>query len=365
MNNYAIPFLPQQASSISGEVDLIYLFMVLTMLFFSAIIIAMLVVFVIKYHRRSPNEIPRPIAGAIGLELMWTIIPFFIAMGMFVWGAKIYVQQYHVPKDSMDMYVVGKQWMWKLQHPTGQREINELHVPLGRKVKLIMTTEDVIHCFYIPDFRVKADVIPGRYTTLWFEATKIGRYHLFCSEYCGTNHSLMGGWVEVMTPEDYERWLSGQGGDLTPAQAGKKLSETLGCASCHGSEGEGGRCPAWKGLYNTQVKLDNGATAVANEDYIKESILNPGAKIVAGYGNIMPTFQGQVSEEQLLQLIAYIKSIGPTQSAPGGGATTPSGATSGTAAKPAASPAQGGAVVAGQGLTNTNTKTAPQNKVRP
>jgi cytochrome c oxidase subunit 2 len=354
MDNFSIPFWPTQASTISGEIDMIYIFMLLTTLFFAAVIVTLLIIFTIKFRRRRADEIPTPNAGAIGLEMMWTIIPFLIAMGMFVWGAKIYVRAYEVPKDTMDMYVVGKQWMWKIQHPTGQREINELHVPLGRKIKLVITTEDVIHSFFLPDMRVKVDAIPGRYTAMWFEPTKTGKYHLFCSEYCGTNHSLMGGWVYVMTPEDYENWLSGRAGDATPAAAGKKLFETLGCSSCHGGEGEGGRCPALKGLYGTQVKLDNGSSVRADEDYIKESILNPGAKIVAGYGNIMPTFQGQVNEEQLLQLIAYIKSIGPAPNPAAGNPTTTG--TNGTGATPVSGGQQAG--------NNTGNPMLPQGKGR-
>jgi cytochrome c oxidase subunit 2 len=199
--------------------------------------------------------------------------------------------------------------MWKLQHATGQREINELHVPVGRKIKLIMTTEDVIHDFFVPAFRTKADVIPGRYTTLWFEATKTGRYHLFCAEYCGMNHSGMTGSVIVMEPREFDDWLSGNTGGTTPAVAGQQLYQTLGCASCHGTTGEGGRGPTLAGAFGKMTPLESGQSVRVDEAYIRESILNPQAKLVAGFGPIMPTFQGQISEDQLVQLIAYIKSL--------------------------------------------------------
>jgi cytochrome c oxidase subunit 2 len=240
---------------------------------------------------------------------MWSVIPFLIAMSFFVWGTKIYFAQYRMPKDGIEVYVVAKQWMWKFQHSTGQREINELHVPIGRKIKLIMTTEDVIHDLFVPAFRIKADVVPGRYTTQWFEATKPGRYHLFCAEYCGMNHSGMGGWIVVMEPTDFDNWLSGNVNQQSPSAAGQQLYQSLGCVSCHGANAEGGRGPALQGLFNSQMPLNNGQVVKADENYIRESILNPQAKIVAGFGPIMPSFQGQVSEEQLMQLAAYIKSL--------------------------------------------------------
>jgi cytochrome c oxidase subunit 2 len=306
-----IPF-PDSASTFSGQVDALYLYLVGVTAFFTLLISAVIVYFVIRYRRQLPFEIPRPIAGSVKLESLWTIIPFIIAMSMFVWGASVLVTQYHVPKDALEVYVVGKQWMWKFQHLTGQREINELHVPVGRKIKLVMTTEDVIHSFYVPAFRTKSDVVPGRYTYIWFEATKPGRYHLFCAEYCGTNHSGMTGSVVVMKPADYENWLSGNANQESPIAAGQRLfTETLGCASCHKEDGTGGRGPALTSLLGSTVLLEGGQTVTANEDYIRESIINPRAKLVRGFQPIMPTFQGQVSEEQLLQLISYIKSLSP------------------------------------------------------
>ncbi|MDQ5844783.1 MAG: cytochrome c oxidase subunit II [Acidobacteriota bacterium] len=304
-----IPFVPPSASTLSGKVDALYFYLSGVTVFFTLLISGVLIFFVIKYRRRSPFEIPRPVAGSHKLETLWSVIPFIIAMSIFAWGAQVYFQMYRPPNNADEIYVVGKQWMWKIQHSTGQREINELHVPTGRKIKLIMTAEDTIHDFFIPAFRIKADVLPGRYTTLWFEATKPGTYHLFCAEYCGMNHSGMIGSVVVMQPTDFDDWLSGNAGQQSPAVAGQQLYESLGCVSCHGAQGEGGRGPALVGLFGKQVFLTNGQTVTADEGYVRESIENPQAKLVSGFGPIMPTFQGQVTPEQLIQLMAFIKSL--------------------------------------------------------
>lgn len=329
-----IPLLPESASTFSWKVDALFFYLSGVTLFFALLISTVLIFFVIRYRRRTPYEIPRPIAGSHKLETLWTVIPFVIAMTMFGWGARVYFDQYKPPDNAIEVYVVGKQWMWKLQHATGQREINELHVPVNRKIKLIMTTEDVIHDFFVPAFRTKADVIPGRYVTLWFEATKPGKYHLFCAEYCGMNHSGMTGSVIVMEPREFDDWLSGNTGNVTPAAAGQQLYQTLGCASCHGANGEGGRGPTLAGTFGTMAALQSGSPVRIDEAYVRESIINPQAKLVAGFGPIMPTFQGQVSEDQLVQLIAYIKSLHT-------GAETPKTAASpapATNATPASSP---------------------------
>ena len=335
-----IPFIPESASTIAPKVDALYFYLSGVTIFFTLLISGVLIFFVIKYRRRTPFEIPRPIAGSHKLETLWSVIPFLIAMSIFVWGTKVYFAQYRMPPDAIEIYVVAKQWMWKFQHSTGQREINELHVPVGRKVKLIMTTEDVIHDLFVPAFRLKADVVPGRYTALWFEATKPGRYHLFCAEYCGMNHSGMVGSVIVMEPTDFDNWLAGNVNQQSAATAGQAVYESLGCVSCHGGNGEGGRGPALLGLFNGQTQMTNGQVVKADENYIRESILNPQAKIVSGFGPIMPSFQGQVSEEQLMQLTAFVKSLSAnkpeTQSAKPI-ATTPAPAASATPAASAVS----------------------------
>ncbi len=274
----------------------------------------MVVVFAVKFHRKHDDEVGAVIHGSLALELLWTIIPLGITMVMFVWGAQVFFHMTRPPKGAMEIYVVGKQWMWKAQHMDGAREINELHVPIGQPVKLIMGSEDVIHSFFIPDFRVKADVIPGRYNTMWFTATKPGRYHLFCTQYCGTKHSAMIGWVTAMEPSDYQAWLSGGPAGGSMAENGAKLFQDLACATCHLENGQG-RAPSLKGVFGSTVTLQTGQTVTADDAYVRESVLNPQAKVVAGYQPIMPTFQGLVTEEQLLQLIAYVKSLGGPQGA--------------------------------------------------
>ena len=312
-----IPFIPPSASTLSGKVDALYFYLSGVTLFFTLLISGVIIFFVIRYRRRSPYEIPRPVAGSHKLETLWSVIPFIIAMTIFLWGAQVYFQMYRTPENAMEVYVVGKQWMWKIQHSTGQREINQLHVPAGRRVKLIMTSEDVIHDLFLPAFRIKSDVLPGRYTTQWFEATTPGTYHLFCAEYCGMNHSGMIGSVIVMNPTEFDDWLSGNAAQQSPIVAGQQLYESLGCASCHGGRGEGGRGPGIVGLFGRPVSLTNGQTVTADESYIRESIENPQARIVEGYSPIMPTFQGQVTPEQLIQIISYIKSLqAPGQQAP-------------------------------------------------
>jgi len=314
-----VPFVPDSASTLSWKVDALYFYLSGVTLFFTLLISATLIFFVLRYRRRTPYEIPRPIAGSHKLETLWTVIPFLIAMTIFGWSAKVYFEQSSPPQNAIEVYVVGKQWMWKIQHSTGQREINELHVPVGKKIKLIMTTEDTIHDFFVPAFRMKADVVPGRYTTEWFEATKTGTFHLFCAEYCGMNHSGMIGSVVVMESREFDNWLSGNAGNTTPAVAGQQLFQTLGCVSCHGANGEGGRGPTLAGLFGRKTQLTGGQTVVADEAYIRESIINPQAKLVDGFGPIMPTFQGQISEDQLVQLLAFIKSLqvnNPQQATP-------------------------------------------------
>ena len=303
------PFFPPQASEQAANMDALYFFLVAVTGFFMLLIAGLVVVFAVKFRRRHGDEVGVAIHGSLALELLWTIIPLGITMVMFVWGAQTFFHMTRPPKGAMEIYIVGKQWMWKAQHVDGAREINELHVPIGRPIKLIMGSEDVIHSYFIPAFRVKADVIPGRYNTMWFTATVPGTYHLFCTQYCGTKHSAMIGTVTAMTDADYQTWLSGGGGSGTMAENGAKLFQDLACASCHLDTGQG-RGPALKGLYGKQVQLQTGQTVTVDDAYIRESILDPQAKAAAGFQPIMPTFRGLVTEEQLLQLIAYIKSLG-------------------------------------------------------
>ena len=302
------PLFPESASTMASRVDALYFFLLAVTAFFSVLIAVLIVYYAVKYRRRSPREIGQKIPTNYALEITWTVVPLAITMIMFVWGAKIFFAMSRPPDETLNIYVVGKQWMWKFQHLDGQREINELHVPVGRDVKLIATSEDVIHDFFVPAFRLKADVIPGRYVTIWFRATKPGRYHLFCAEYCGTKHSGMTGDVVVLDAGAYQSWLSGGAAGQSLTGTGEQLFSDLACNTCHRADLRG-RGPVLEDVFGTTVTLQSGQKVVADEAYVRESILNPAAKIVAGYQPIMPTFQGQVSEEQLLALVEYVKSL--------------------------------------------------------
>jgi len=304
---------PVQASTFAEKVDRLYWFLVGMSGFFAGLIVILIVVFAVIYRRR-PGRRAKASNQSLGLELIWTAIPLMLVTVIFVWGAGLYLDQAIPPQGAEEIYVVGKQWMWKAQHSNGRREINELHVPVGRAVKVTLASQDVIHSFFIPAFRIKQDAVPGQYRTMWFQPTKPGEYHLFCAEYCGTDHSKMIGRVVVMQDLAYQAWLGGETAE-TPVQAGEKLFTQFDCASCHES-GRRQRCPTLGGLYGTMVPLANGGTALFDETYIRESILDPKAKIAAGYPPVMPTFRGQVSEEQMLALIAYIKSLSPNQAVP-------------------------------------------------
>ena len=311
----------------ASRVDALYFYLLAVSGFFAVLIAILVIVFAIKYRRRSETELPRGIEGSLKLEVAWTAIPLAIAMSFFFWGAKLFFAMNIPPNDALEVYVVGKQWMWKVQHADGQREINELHVPVNRAVRLTMTSEDVIHDFFVPAFRMKKDVLPGRYTTAWFHATRPGRYHLFCAQYCGTKHSAMIGWIDVMEPADFQAWLSGGAASESLASAGAKLFQRHACNTCHRQDSLA-RGPNLQGLFGKPVQLADGRSVVADESYLRESILTPNAKIVAGFQPIMPTFQGLVSEEELLQLVAYVKSLSNPPPAPGlppapGGAAPP------------------------------------------
>jgi cytochrome c oxidase subunit 2 len=300
---------PEQASTIAARVDGLFWFLVGVSGFFSVLIFLLLFYYAIKYRRRPGNVRPPQTGTHNRLEVAWILGLTALTMVMFVWGAKLYATvMLASPGEALEVYAVGKQWMWKFQHPDGQREINELHVPVGHPVKMIMTSQDVIHSFFVPAFRVKMDVLPAKFTTIWFEASKPGVYHLFCAEYCGTAHSGMRGQVIALPPAQYEEWLSSTRVVASMAAAGAQLYQKMGCAVCHSVAG---LAPALAGVFGSAVALQNGETIVADESYIRESILQPRAKIVSGYAPIMPTFQGQLSEEELAQLVAYVKSLGP------------------------------------------------------
>jgi cytochrome c oxidase subunit II len=309
------PLWPTPASTGAAGVDALYIFLVALSAFMCLAIFTMILLFATMYRRRRGVEAEQ-IEGSTELEITWSIIPLGIFMVIFAWGAVIYFRERTPPRGATEVYVVAKQWMWKLQHQEGHREINELHVPVGRDVKMIMTSQDVIHSFYVPAFRIKQDVLPGRYTTVWFRATKPGVYHLFCAEYCGTMHSGMIGQVVVMEPAQYEAWLSGGGNTGSLAASGEGMFQQLGCPTCHRSDTQG-RGPNLVGLFGKSVLLEDGRTIVADENYIRESILSPSAKVVSGFKPIMPVFQGLVTEEQLTALVAYIKTLGPSQAAAG------------------------------------------------
>ncbi len=311
---WSFPLLPDSASTISDKIDALFFFLVAVSLFFSLIILIGLAFSAARYRKGSAATRKGALNDYLPLELAWSLIPLAIAMFIFGWSAKLYFDMRVPPSNAMEVYVVGKQWMWKIQHPEGNREINELHIPVGRPVKLIMTSQDVIHSFYIPAFRVKQDVLPGRYTTQWFEATKPGEYHLFCAEYCGTSHSGMIGKVVAMDPADYEKWLSGASNlGIAMASGGADLFERYGCRTCHRQD-TGPRGPALDGLWGKKVSLANGETLIADQEYIRESILNPGAKTVAGYSPmLMPTYKNQLTQDQVNQLIEYVRTLGPAK----------------------------------------------------
>jgi len=307
------PLWPQQASTIAPDVDALMTFLCVVTGTVSVLIFVVIFYLAIKYRRTPENELAQDYEPPKALEAAWIIIPFLFFMFMFVWGSWLYFRIQRVPDNALDIYATGKQWMWKFQHPSGQREINTLHVPVGRPIRITMASEDVIHSLYFPAFRVKADVLPNRYKEMWFQATKTGRFHIFCAEYCGTLHSGMTGWVEVMEPTDYQKWLAG-GAEGSLASQGEKLFQKYACNTCHTNDATG-RGPVLAGLYGTNVMLSNDATVLADENYIRESILNPQAKIVKGFTGIMPTFQGQMSEDDLLKLVSYVHSLGAQKTA--------------------------------------------------
>ena len=305
---WEFPLFPDQASTIASGVDGVYFLLVGLSLFFSVLVFFFILFFAIKYRRGTAADRSGLVFESRKLEFFWSFVPLVLALAVFVIQATAYFNLYRPPIDALEIYIVGKQWMWKAQHPEGQDEINELHVPINRPVRLIMTSQDVIHSFYIPAFRVKQDVLPGRYTGMWFEATRPGTYHLFCTEFCGTDHAEMGGSVIALPEAEYQQWLSGDSGNVPLAEAGEAQFQQLGCATCHQADQQG-RGPSLLGVFGREVELEGGQTVTADEEYLRESIVNPRAKIVADYPSIMPTYQGQVSDEGLQQIVAYLKSL--------------------------------------------------------
>jgi cytochrome c oxidase subunit II len=305
MNDF--PLFPDQASSVAPLVDGLYLGLVALTGAVSLLIWIVIFYFAIKYRRRPDNELAQEQEPPAALEMTWTVVPLIIFLGIFVAGAWVFFRLNRVPSNALEVYATGRQWMWKFQHPTGQREINTLHVPVGRPVKITLASEDVIHSLWFPSFRVKMDVLPNRFRTMWFEATKTGTFHIFCAEYCGTQHSGMIGSVVVMEATEYQRWLAG-GSEGSLASQGEQLFAKYACNTCH-MDTATGRGPVLAGLYGKARPLAGGQSVVADDQYIRESILNPAAKVAAGFQPIMPTFQGQVSEDDLIRLLSYVKSI--------------------------------------------------------
>ncbi len=302
---------PTQTSTLAPEIDHLFFGVLAITAFFALLVVVLVVYFALKYRDPTGDRIGAPVTASVLLEFGWSLIPFFIFIGIFVWASIVFFHIVRAPDQTLEIYSTGKRWMWRFQHVDGQREINELHVPLGRPVRVVFTSEDVLHDLFIPAFRVKADAVPGRYSAIWFEATKVGEYHLFCAEYCGTNHSGMIGTVYVMEPADYQAWLAG-GGSISSggsmAERGAQLFTQLACVTCHLADGSG-RGPSLAGLFGSTVTLDNGTKVVADESYLRESILTSQAKTVKGYEHIMPTFQGLINEDGVAALIEYIKSM--------------------------------------------------------
>src|ERR1700734_2943982 len=304
---HASALFPAEASGIAPYVDALYFFLVAITIFGTTFVAILLLVFSVRY-RREKNPVATQGEGSTLLEATWTIIPLAIFLVTFVWGALLYFRIYNPPTNAMNIYIVGKQWMWKAEHPGGQHEINALHIPIGRPVQLTMISQDVFHSFSIPDFRVKREVIPGRYLTVWFNATTPGVYHIFCTQYCGTNHSAMIGEVTVLSPDDYEKWTQTSTSGMSLAQNGERLFASMGCNACH-SGSAAARGPNLAGVYGSKLQLTNGSQVLVNDAYLRDSILNPSQHVTAGYAPIMPTYQGQISEDGLIDLVEYVKSL--------------------------------------------------------
>ena len=298
---------PREASTIAPYMDALYFFLIGMTITGLVLVLAIILTFSLRY-RRQVHPVATQIEGSTLLEATWTIIPLGIFLVCFVWGALLYFRIYNPPTNAMNIYIVGKQWMWKAEHPGGQHEIDALHVPTGVPIQLTMISQDVFHSFSVPDFRIKREVIPGRYSTVWFQATTPGTYHIFCTQYCGTNHSQMIGEVTAMSPEDYKKWTEGSTSGMSLAQNGERLFASMGCNACH-SGNAAARGPSHAGVYGSTLQLANGQSAQVNEAYLRDAILNPSQHVTAGYSPIMPTYQGQISEDGLIDIVEYLKTL--------------------------------------------------------
>jgi cytochrome c oxidase subunit 2 len=306
-------WVPEVASNLASKVDAVIWFITVISLVFFILISIFLVYFAIRYRRRQENEETPYITGSHVLETIWTIIPSILLIVIFVYGFVVYKDMRTPPEDSLEVTVIGRQWLWQFKYNNGKTTLNELYIPEGRPIKLVMTSEDVLHSFFVPAFRVKQDLVGGMYTYLWFTPTKTGTYELYCTEYCGTGHSAMLGKVVVMSPEEYEKWEKGEEekavASLPPAELGKQLYTQRGCNACHSIDGSSLVGPTWKGLYGHEVVLQDGTKVTADENYIREAILEPQAKMVKGFGPVMPSFKGVISDDEITDLIAYIKTL--------------------------------------------------------
>jgi cytochrome c oxidase subunit 2 len=308
------PLRPKAASNFAYDYDLLFFALTALTVFFTVVVGAMVLFFALRYRKGTKADRSKPMHENVKLELLFLIVPTILGLAMFGWGTVLFVNKRTFPENAMEIFVVGKQWMWHAQHMNGVRENNELHLPLGQPVKLTMISQDVVHGFFIPQFRVQYHVVPGRYTQMWFIPTRTGRFNLFCSVHCGTQHSEMAGYVYVLPPDEFARWLASGGNRFreepaTMAEAGEQTFREMRCGSCHGAT-DTQRGPSLYGMYGNPVTLETGQTVIADAKYIRSSILTPWAQLTAGYGATMPAYKGTLNEERTFELIAYIKTLG-------------------------------------------------------
>lgn len=312
MNNLSDFMLPPAKSTVAGQTDALFNFINVTSLVFLIGITIAIIFFAWKYRRKSEDDVTPVITHNNRLEITWSVIPLILVIIVFGWGYTGYMNKATPPDDSYEIRAVGKKWLWEFHYPTGHVSVGELHVPVDRPVKLVMSSVDVIHSLYIPDFRVKQDVLPNRYTSLWFEATETGESVVFCTEYCGNAHSNMMATAFVHTQQDFETWLANAGSaddDLPPVELGEVLTQRNACTTCHSTDGSILQAPSFQGLFGSERPLESGETVIADENYIRESILNPQAKIHEGFQPVMPAFAGTLDDDQINAIIEYIKTL--------------------------------------------------------